>query len=462
LANRKLIVDFTGGNIPKQLFVFMLPFMASNGLQVLYNLVDMLIVGRYVGPAGLTGVSQGGQVVAFATLLCMGFSNSGQIMIAQLIGADRRDQLRSVIGTLFSLMFLLGAALSVLILTQRRRIIALLNVDTVAVRMTEEYLIVCGSGLLFMCGYNIVSTILRGMGDSRHPFIFITAASVLNLLLDLLLTGRLGMGVMGAAIATVVSQAISFLASIAFLSRHQDAFYFDFRPASFLPDRKYLKEMLRLGVPFALQSASVNLSVLVCNSFVNRLGVIASATFGVGIKVEDIGSKLAMGVQYAAAPMIGQNSGARKFDRMRSVVYWTWVMCGVVFLLFFLAYKLAGREIFALFTDDPDVLKLSAVFISAIIWCFPGMVLMRGTNSFMQGIGNSRLIFCFAMIDAGLRAALSYLFGITMGMGFFGFVLGFAMAPYGISIPGAIYFFSGAWTKRRSTADLAEPPAPAD
>ena len=456
MAQTKLIHDYTEGSIPKQLGRFMLPFMASNALQLVYSLVDMVIVGRFVGSAGLSGVSQGSMIVLFFTMFCLGFSNSGQIMIAQFVGAGRRDQLKYLIGTLFSVMAIGGAALTVLALALRVPLLHLINVPPEAWDMAGDYVIICGGGLLFTVGYNAVAAILRGMGDSRHPFIFLAISSIINLILDYILTGLLGLGVAGAAFATVFSQAVSFIAAIIFLRHNEEEFHFDFRLRSFRIHREMLGSMVKLGIPLALQMVAINISFIICNSFVNGLGVVASATFGVGMKVDDIGNKLTLGIQYAAAPMLAQNFGAGKIKRVRGVVYWTWIMAGAVYLVFTTVYLCFGRQIFALFTDDAAVIDLAPVFIRAIVWSFPGMVIMRGANSFLQGTGSARLLMAFAFIDAGARVLFSWLFGIVFGAGFPGFVLGFGLAIYGICIPGACYFLFGNWENKKSMAHRAE------
>ena len=434
----------------------MLPFMASNALQVVYSLVDMVIVGRYVGSAGLSGVSQGSMIIIFFTMFCLGFSNSGQIMIAQFVGAGRRDRLSPLIGTLFSIMAIGGAALTVLCLLLRGTVLRLLSVPPEAWDMARSYVTICGGGMLFTVGFNAVSAILRGMGDSRHPFIFLAVSSLLNLILDFLLTGVLGLGVAGAAFATIFSQAVSFIAAVIFLRRNEEAFHFDFRLRSFRIHGEMLSKMAKLGIPLALQMVAINISMMICHTFINRLGVVASATFGVGVKVDDIGNKLTLGIQYAAAPMLAQNFGAGKLRRVRGVVYWTWIMGGVIYLIFTTVYLLLGKQIFGLFTDDAAVIDLAPVFIRAIVWSFPGMVLMRGANSLLQGTASAPLLMAFAFIDSGARVLFSWLFGIVFSAGFPGFVLGFGIAIYGICIPGTLYFFFGKWEKKKSMAHTAE------
>ena len=449
MQKNKLINDFTHGSIPKHLFTFMLPFVASNGLQVLYSLVDMIVVGQYVGSAGLSGVSQGGMLTVFATIFCMGFSNSGQILVSQLLGAGRKEELPHVIGTLFSLTVIMGLSISALLVVFRGVMMDFLKMPPESWALGSQYVLICGCGLIFTHGYNSIAAILRGMGDSRHPFVFITASSLLNLALDLLMTGYLGMGVAGAALATVISQAVCFFASLVFLMHHREDFFFDFQPASFKIHRVYCKKILRLGFPLALQACAVSCSMMICSSFINRLGVAPSATFGVGVKVDDIANKLSQGVQMAAAPIVGQNVGAGNHKRVRSTVWWTFLMAGVVFFLFFLSYAFLGQPIFGLFTTDSDVIAMAPVFISAIVWSFPGMVLMRGTQALMHGSGNTTILMCMAFADAGLRLLLSWLLGIVLDFGFYGFVLGFGLAAYGVAIPGLLFFLSGKWKNTR-------------
>ena len=313
MARTKLIYDYTSGSIPKQLGRFMLPFMGSNALQLVYSMVDMVIVGRYVGKEGLSAVSQGSMIIIFFTMFCLGFSNGGQIMIAQFVGADRKNQLKPLIGTLFSIMAIGGAVLTVLCLLLRGTLLQLMSVPPEAWDMARAYVTVCGGGLLFTVGFNAVSAILRGMGDSRHPFIFLAVSSLLNLILDYLLTGVLGLGVAGAAFATIFSQAVS---------RHnEEEFHFDFRLRSFRIHPDMLSNMTKLGIPLALQMVAINISMMICHTFINRLGVVASATFGVGVKVDDIGNKLTLGIQYAAGrksqvgAVVGQHKDAAQAQK---------------------------------------------------------------------------------------------------------------------------------------------------
>lgn len=446
--------DFTKGSIPKGLLLFTLPFMASNALQVLYSTIDMVIVGNYVGTPGLSAVSQSSTIVNFVTMVCLGFSNAGQVLVSQALGAGKKKELNPIIGTLFSLILLIGLILSLIIILLRVPILNWMNMPTESYDMAMSYLIICSAGLVFTAGYNMVSAVLRGMGDSKRPFLFIGIATAVNLILDILFTGMLGWGVAGAAYATIIGQGVSFIFSIFYLYRHKDAFGFDFKLSSFKIERKYSKMIVSLGLPMAIQSGFINFSMLFVNSLVNNVSVVASASFGVGVRIDDIFNKISQGLQYAALPMVSQNIAAKQEKRATKVVWCTLLYGGIFTVITILTYLFFGRELFMMFSDDPAVHSMSGTFIKAILWIFPALAIMRGTGAFIQGIGNAKLGLILSLLDGVvLRIGLSWLFGIVWGSGFYGFVLGYALAPYGCAIPGIIYFLSGGWKKRKTLAD---------
>jgi putative MATE family efflux protein len=454
MSTRGLSKNFTQGNIARQLLWFALPFMASNALQVLYSTIDMVIVGEYVGTAGLSAVSQSSQIVNFATMVCLGFSNAGQVLLAQAMGAGKRKEMNDVIGTLFGFISALALVLTAVVLVAQTWILDVMKIPTESYDMARDYLVICAAGLVFTAGYNMVSAVLRGMGDAKRPFLFIGIASAVNLVLDIVFTGFWGWGVAGAAWATIIGQAVSFLFSLFYLFRRREAFGFDFKRESFIPKPKYTGMIASLGTPMAIQSGCINLSMLVVNAMINEVGVVASATFGVGVRIDDIVNKISQGIQYAAVPMISQNIGAGNNERTKQVVRWVWVFSTALTVFFMILYVTLGKQLFMLFSDDPLVHDMSGEFVRAILWMFPAFAVMRGSGAFVQGIGYAKLSMALAILDGVvLRIGLSWLFGIALGWGFFGFVLGYGLAPYGYAIPSMIYFLSGKWTKRRVLAE---------
>ena len=454
MSSKALSKDFTKGSIPRQLFFFALPFMASNALQVLYSTIDMIIVGKFVGTAGLSAVSQSSQIMNFATMVCLGFSNAGQVLVSQALGANKKKEMNRIIGTLFTYVLVLSLALTAIILVARHPILRVMKIHTESYDMAMDYLVICGAGLIFTAGYNMVSAVLRGMGDAKRPFLFIGIASVVNLVLDILFTGILGWEVAGAAWATIIGQAASFLFSIFYLFRKRESFGFDFKPKRFIPLKKYVGMITALGTPMAIQSGFINLSMLFVNAMINTVGLVESATFGVGIRIDDIINKIAQGIQYAAMPMISQNVGAGQKQRAKHVVWYAILFAAIFTVVCMTLYVIFGKELFMIFSDDPAVHNMSGTFIHAILWMFPAFAIMRGSGAFIQGIGNARLSMVLALLDGVvLRIGLSWLFGIFFGFGFFGFVLGYALAPYGFAVPALIYFLLGKWQNQKTLAD---------
>ena len=241
MKTKSLSKDFTRGSIARQLLLFALPFMASNALQVLYSTIDMVIVGEYVGTPGLSAVSQSSQVVNFAAMVCLGFSNAGQVLLAQAMGAGKRKEMNDIIGTLFVSISVFSVILSAVMLVAHPLILDLINIPDESYDMARDYLIICAGGLVFTAGYNMVSAVLRGMGDAKRPFLFIGIASVVNLVLDIWFTGYLGWGVAGAAWATIIGQAVSFIFSLFYLFHKRAEFGFDFKRESFIPKSRYIK-----------------------------------------------------------------------------------------------------------------------------------------------------------------------------------------------------------------------------
>ena len=454
MASAKISKDFTKGNLPKQLLLFTLPFMASNALQVLYSTIDMIIVGEYVGTPGLSAVSQSSQIVNFATMVCLGLSNAGQVLVSQAFGAGKKKEMNDIIGTMFSVLTVFAAILSVIIISINGWIMDVMNMPPESYDMAIDYLIICSGGLVFTAGYNMVSAVLRGMGDSKRPFIFIAIASAINLVLDMLFTGVLGMGVAGAAWATIIGQGAAFIFSIYYLYKRKEAFGFDFKKESFRLQKKYVGMIVSLGTPMAIQMGCINLSMLFVNAMINDIGVVESATFGAGVKIDDIINKISQGIQYAAMPIISQNIAAGEQKRAKQTVYWAWIYSFALTAFFMILYVCFGKQLFMMFSDDPLVHEQCTVFISAILWMFPAFAIVRGSGGFVQGIGNAKLSMLLALLDGVvLRIGLSWLFGIYFGWGFYGFVLGYGLAPYGFAIPSMIYFFSPVWQKQKTLAD---------
>ncbi|MDD7483338.1 MAG: MATE family efflux transporter [Clostridia bacterium] len=443
------IRDFTRGSIPRQLFSFAWPLFLSNLLQVVYNMIDMMIVGNVLGKSGLSAVSVGGDVSNFLTFVAMGFSNAGQVLIARYIGARERHKLGKFVGTMSSFLISCAVFLSVVGLLFQKEILQVMNTPPEALEGALHYSGVCMAGLVFIYGYNIVSAILRGMGDSKHPFIFISMAAVINLILDIVFVMGFGMGPGGAALATVISQAISFLTCAVFLTKNRQKFELNIGMRKFLHwDKEMLSSLIKLGAPMAIKSASVQVTKLFVNSWINSYGVAVSAFAGIANKVASIANLISTAMNTAGSTMVGQNLAAKEYERVKKILKQLAILTLSVSTLMSVAVCLFPNEIFGIFTSESDVLVIAGGYVPIAVLVFYGSALRAVMNALINGSGNYKINFATAILDAiVLRIGLALLFGLALGMEHYGFWLGDALAGFTPFWIGLIFYFSGGWKK---------------
>lgn len=444
--SNSLIRDLTEGSVTKLLLVFAFPILLSNLLQTFYNMVDMVVIGQFVGSNGLSAVSIGGDVLHFLTFLAMGISGAGQVILSQYIGAGNRERIKGTIGTMFTMTFGCALILMVICLIFIDPILSAINTPPEAFSYAKDYGLTCILGLVFIYGYNLVSAILRGMGDSKRPFLFIAVATVTNLILDLVFVAAFRMGPFGAALATVIGQGVSFIWAIAYLYRHREAFGFDFKPESFKPDREVLPKLIKLGLPMCLQSAAINLSMIFVNSYINAYGVIASAVTGVGNKLGSITSVVTNALSTAGSSMVGQNIGAEKYHRVPRIIGVSLVIDLVFAAILSFMTVAFPKAIFGLFNSDPEVLDMAMTYIPVAVLLYVGFALRSPFFALINGSGNAKLNLILGLLDGVVcRIGLALLLGLALDMGIMGFWLGNAFAGYMPFVIGGVYFLTGKW-----------------
>ena len=449
-----IVRDLTTGNPIKQLLYFSIPFVLANLLQQLYNMADMIIVGQYVGSAGLTAASNAGEIATMFLFIATGIASSGQIVISQHIGAGNRERLGKSIGTLFTFGLILAAVLTVIALIGCDFSLRLIRIPEEAMGYAHDYAFVYFCGIIPVFGYNLVSSILRGLGDSKHPFMFVAIAAVLNIILDLLFVGPLEMACFGAALATVISQSVSFIISMCFLYKHREDFAFDFRLKSFRIDSREIKPILKMGVPISIQSVAITGSMLYINSLINQLGVVAAAATAVGNKLTLLATVCTGAMNMAGNSIVGQNFAAKKFKRV-SVTLGSILGVGLVFCcLLGTCLLIFPEQIFSLFDQNPEVLALSHDYTLYGFFSLLGFATRAASFSLLNGIGNSQLSFLCSIADGIVaRIGFSLLFGVAMDMGLNGFWLGGAIAGNVIGVIIFFYYLSGRWKNRKLLID---------
>ena len=460
---KQIIRDLTVGSVPKTLIRFSLPLFLSGLLQMVYNMVDMVVVGRFIGTEGLSAVAIGGEVLQLITFVAMGLSNAGQILISRFVGENRKDRIGEMVGTLFTLLMGLAIIIMVIFLFGYKGLLHWLNTPEEIWTYTQQYSITCICGIVFIYGYNLVSAILRGMGDSKHPFMFIAIASVVNLVLDILFVGPLRLGPRGAALATVIGQGVSFLFALVLLYRKREQIYFDFKPSHFRIYRTVIGPLLSLGIPMVIQSAAVTFSMLFVNSYINTYGTTAVAVTGVARKLEMMIGVVSQAISSAGGAMVSQALGAGKTKRVPKIVYTALWIVFIPAAILALITAFRPEWLFGLFSDDPAVLAMAITYIPVAMVQYVGATLRPANFALINGSGNSKLNLLVALLDGiAARIGLALLFGVVLGWGIVGFWYGNAFAGTVPFFIGSAYLLSGTWKKRASRRYEDGEPLPED
>ena len=452
MSERTLIKDYTAGPVGRQLISFAWPFMISNLLQMAYNLVDMAVVGRYVGAAGLSAVSIGTDLNHLFLFWAVGLSNAGQVLISQYIGLGDRESISKIVGTMFTFLMAVSVVVGVLGLAVLDWALAALNVPPESLVYCRQYSVCLMVGLPLMYGYTMISAMLRGMGDSRRPMVFIAIASVVNVLLDLLFV-RNGMGPFGAALATVIAQGLSFVISVIYLWRKRDQLGFDFRLRRLIPDRRNLGLLVKLGIPMMLQNSAISISSLFVSSRINAFGVTVSAVTGVGAKLSTVASIITLALSQTGATIVGQNFAARKFERVGRALL-TAAGIGLAFVtLLSAAILLWPEQVFSLFSSDAAVLAMSHSYVPIAVLNYYGWALRGPSVALCNGMGVPMMNFLLGMADGVvMRIGLCVLLGDILGMGVMGYWLSGALAGFTYFVFMLPYFLSGRWKNRAPAA----------
>ena len=437
--------DMTEGPVGRQILLFSLPIMAGNLLQQLYNTVDGIVVGNFVSQNALAACGTAGTLAFIFLAFAIGFGNGSGIMISQLFGAKRYEELRSAVSTALILLVGIGAVLSVLGCIGARVLLhGLMRVEAGQVlELAVTYFAIYAVGLVLQFLYNAVAAILRAIGDSKATLYFLLVSSVMNLVLDLLLVIVFHWGIAGAAIATVFSQLCSAVVSVIYMFKKYPMFRFGKGEFVFKKDKCIL--CLRLGIPTTIQQSIVSFGNVFVQRLINSFGEVTMAAFTVGVRIENYLFVPAIGFNTAMATYTAQNIGARRIDRVRRGVRITLCMTAAVALVLELASNLGAAQISVLFgvADGALVQAVGYVrFLSYFFWMFAVYIAIVGL---LQGSGDVIFATFCSFTVLGVRVALSYIFVYAMGMDYAAI---WRAMPFGWGsalILAAVRYLTGGW-----------------
>lgn len=440
----KIENNLTEGNVAKQLLIFALPFMMSNLIQTLYNVADMLIVGRFGDSAGISAVNIGGQVTLLITNIIVGLTVGSTVAIAQYLGCGDRKRVEESIGTLLISLVAASVAITVIMIFAADGILHLLNTPSEAYGQAKEYLNITIAGTIFISGYNALAAIMRGLGDSKRPMVFVTIACVTNIFLDLLLVGYFRMGAKGAAIATIFSQAMSMCLCVVYL-KHND-FIFDFKLKSFRFYKDSFSVQMRLGIPNAIQNVIVNMSFMVLTAIVNMIDVDASAAVGVVGKFNGFAILPAIAMGASVSAMCGQNFGAGKIDRAKKTMFIGFGMSMCFSVVIFLLANLFPTQILEIFNDSPKMIAYGRDYMRTLTLDYLMVPITFCVSGLITGSGHTIIASVSNILSSlGFRIPLALLFGVALDWGMTGLGLAAPIATAGTALLLILYYFSGKW-----------------
>lgn len=415
------------GKIGPTLLRFALPFLLASLLQALYGAADLFVVGQFADSAAVSAVAVGSQVMQTITGIILGLSMGGTVLIGRCVGEGDDRETAGAVGTLSVLLVLLAAVLTPAMLLCTDGAVSLMQTPAQVAADARSYIFACSCGIPFILGYNAVSAIFRGLGDSRTPVYFIALACAVNVGADFLLVGGLHMGALGAALATVLAQGLSFLTALLYLRRR--GFSFPLCRRDFRLNPRLAGFILRVGLPLALQDALVNVSFLLITAIINTMGLIASAALGVVEKLIGFAMLPPTAFSSAVATMTSQNMGAGLPRRASAAL-----RCGILFSLAFgaavcLYCQFLPQTLTSLFTRDPQVVLAASQYLRSFsldcvlvsfVFCF---------NSYFSGLGKSVVAMAHSLFATFcVRIPLSY---------FFSFHSADTLYPMGLAAPAA-------------------------
>lgn len=447
--------DLTRGNEAKLIFFFSLPMLIGNLFQQLYTTVDSVIVGRFIGSRALAAVGAGFPIIFLVVSLVMGVTIGITVLIAQYYGAKSMKKLKRAIETSLIFLFFASLAVTALGLSTSGLILRLMKTPAVIFSQARDYIDIMFAGALFMFGYNALSAILRGLGDSKTPLVYLIIANILNVGLDLLFVVVFRWGVRGSAWATILSQACAFFIALYHLGKKHELFQFNIRHMVF--DRKIFFTALRIGLPTGVRNMLVALGFIALISIVNGFGASATAAFTAASRIDSFAGMPAMNLSMALATFTGQNIGARMVHRVKKGFIATFVLSGVISLFITLAAVFLGPALIAFFTTDPEVIHIGSRYLLIVGGFYIFFSAMFVTNGLLTGAGQT-LIPMFSTILGLWAVRIPVAALLSRSMGTDGIWLGMPLAwLVGLALSFG-YYLTGRWKHGRSLAHLAEEP----
>lgn len=382
--------NLTTGSVAKNLILFSLPYLLSYFLQTLYGMADLFIIGQYEGVASTTAVSVGSQVMHMLTVMIVGLAMGTTVSIGQAVGAGDKRKASHFIGNTVTLFMAVSVTLTVVLLLLVDPIVSVMSTPAQAVGGTAEYLTVCFIGIPFITAYNIISSVFRGMGDSKTPMYFIAIACFVNIALDYLFMGAMHLGPTGAALGTTLSQAVSVIIAFIFIRKKHSI---TIEKSDLKPSRASMGKLLSIGVPVAMQDGLIQVAFIVITIIANRRGLNDAAAVGIVEKIMSFLFLVPSSMLSAVSALGAQNIGADKPERAIKTLRYAIIITVSFGLVIAVSSQFAADGIVALFTDDAKAIRLGGQYFRGYIWDCMFAGIHFSFSGYFCAIGKSGISF---------------------------------------------------------------------
>lgn len=406
-------VNLTEGGIMRNIILFSLPYMLSYFLQLLYGLADLFFIGKYCDVDSTTAVSNGAQVMYMFTVIIIGLAMGTTVRLARAVGAGDHRRTAFIIGNTVTSFAIAALILTIILLYLRHNIVTWIDTPTEAVSGTIAYLTVCFLGIPFIVAYNVIASIFRGMGDSRSPMYFVAIACVVNITLDFLFIGHFGLGPMGAALATTLSQMISVIIAIMIIRRHNSVLGVSHSDLKI--QRGIVSDIFKIGIPVAMQDGFIQVAFIVITVIANGRGLNDAAAVGIVEKVIGLLFIIPSAMLSTVSAISAQNIGAGKIERAKRTLIYAVYVCVGFGTICAITFQFCPELAVGIFTNNTDVISLGAEYLQSYVWdcilagvhfCFSGFFTAMGYS--LISFGHNFISIVCARIPLSFLASKYY------------------------------------------------------
>lgn len=437
--------DLTTGNEGRSIFLFSLPMLVGSLFQQLYNTADSIIVGQFIGKDAMAAVSGANPIIFLLTSLLIGIGVGFSILISQYYGSNDIKKVKTTIDTTYVFVFVVSFFISIIGVLFSDKILKLMNTPYDIFNNSKIYLKIIFAGILFSSGYNLITAVLRGLGDSLTPLYFLIISTLINIVLDIVFIVNMKMGVEGAALATIIAQGISFILSIIYLNKKHTLLKFRIKGLSYSHD--IFKSGLKLGIPSGIQQMLFSIGNITLQSLVNSYGTSAMAAFGAGSRIESFISLPIMNLGAAVSTFVAQNTGAKEYERVKRGVKSSIRMSLIISVFVASLFIVFNDNLISLFNNDKDVIEIGSRYLLTIgpFFVFIGISFML--TSAMKGAGDPVFPLISSMVSLWLvRIPTAYLLSNLIGVD--GIWIGIPCGWFVGLIITIIYYKKGKWKSK--------------